>query len=179
MKTKVLTISGVTAGGKTTLIQALAKKHPEGKILSFDDYSIDALPGAPSFNYFKKEPVPAINQYDLTLLMKDFNELYSKVPYLLIDFPFGKCHDTLTPFIDWSIYLKIPFDVALARQIQRDYQKETDVQVILDWCQTYDTFVHPLVTLHEKVVAPSVDQVIDGQLPLAEKLQLVQSFFNK
>lgn len=178
MKTKVLTISGVTAGGKTTLIQALAKKHPEARILSFDDYRIDALPSAPSFDYFKEEPIPAIQQYDLTLLMADFHLLYGKVPYFLIDFPFGKCHDTLTPSIDWAVFLQTPFDLALARQIQRDYKKEANPQVILDWCHTYATFVQPLIILHEKIVYPSVDQVIDGEIPLTDKIQQLQAFFN-
>lgn len=178
MKTKVLTISGVTAGGKTTLIQALAETYPQAKILSFDDYSIDALPSAPSFDYFKEEPLLAIQQYDLDLLMADFAKLYEKVPFLLIDFPFGKCHQSLSPWIDWAVYLKTPFDVAFARQIQRDFRDEADSQVILDWCQTYDSFVHPLVVLHEAIVCPSVDQVIDGQIPLAKKIEELQDFFN-
>ena len=45
MQTKVLTISGITAGGKTTLSRALLNLQPEIKIIAFDDYSIDALPG--------------------------------------------------------------------------------------------------------------------------------------
>lgn len=156
----------------------LAEKYPEASILSFDDYSIDALSSAPSFDYFKEEPISAIQQYDLTLLMNDFNQFYRKVPYLLIDFPFGKCHETLNPFIDWAVYLKTPFDLAFARQIQRDYQHETEAKIILDWCHTYDTFVQPLVVLHEAVVCPSVDQVINGEISLIEKMQQIQRFFN-
>ena len=45
MQTKVLTISGITAGGKTTLSRALLNLQPEIKIIAFDDYSINALPG--------------------------------------------------------------------------------------------------------------------------------------
>lgn len=86
MQTKVLTISGITAGGKTTLSRALLNLQPEIKIIAFDDYSIDALPGAPSFDFFKENPLAAINQYDLSALINDFDHAYGKFPLILLDF---------------------------------------------------------------------------------------------
>ncbi|MDV7686766.1 nucleoside/nucleotide kinase family protein [Oenococcus oeni] len=47
---KVIVISGLTAGGKTALIKALAQKLTNSKIISFDDYDIDQLPSAPSLS---------------------------------------------------------------------------------------------------------------------------------
>lgn len=162
MQTKVITISSITAGGKSTLIRTLLELLPETKIISFDDYSIDALPSAPSFDFFLKEPLAAINQYDLTLLMNDFISFYGKVPLILIDFPFGRTHQTLDSLIDQAIYLQTPFDIALARYIKREYHQHSEPQAIFDWCQTYIEFVQPLVALHEKVVLPSCDLILDG-----------------
>lgn len=45
---KVIVVSGVTASGKTTLVRELSRLV-DGSVISFDDYSIDALPSAPSF----------------------------------------------------------------------------------------------------------------------------------
>ncbi|MFC5974460.1 hypothetical protein [Carnobacterium antarcticum] len=44
VKSFVVVVSGVTAGGKTTLINELHKEFIDSKVISFDDYSIDALP---------------------------------------------------------------------------------------------------------------------------------------
>lgn len=116
----------MTAGGKTTLSRALLKLNPDTIIISFDDYSIDALPSAPSFDFFKENPLVAINQYDLSALMNDF-------------------------------------------------KPQSNPQEIFDWCQTYIQFVHPLVALHEKIVLPSCDLVLDGTKPPEQNaLQLLQ-----
>ncbi len=55
LKTKVIVISGVTASGKTTLINALSDTVENAYVLSFDDYSIDALPSAPSHAFLLKK----------------------------------------------------------------------------------------------------------------------------
>lgn len=179
METKVLTISGITAGGKTTLSRSLLNLQPEIKIISFDDYSIDALPSAPSFDLFKENPLAAINQYDLSALMNDFNHVYGKFSLILIDFPFGRIHQTLNPFIDQACYVQTPFDIAFTRYIQREYTPQSSAQEIFDWCQTYIQFVHPLVALHEKIVLPSCDLVLDGTKPPKQNalhlLQLIQT----
>ena len=60
-KGKVIVVSGVTASGKTTLVRELSRLA-DGIVISFDDYSIDALPSAPSFDYFLQDPRAAINQ---------------------------------------------------------------------------------------------------------------------
>lgn len=58
-KSCVVVVSGVTAGGKTTLINELHKEFTDSKVISFDDYSIDALPSAPSIETPVQE---AVNQ---------------------------------------------------------------------------------------------------------------------
>ena len=165
----------MTAGAKTTLSRALLKLNPDTIIISFDDYSIDALPSAPSFDFFKENPLVAINQYDLSNLMDDFHHAYGKFPLIIIDFPFGRTHQTLNPFIDQACYVQTPFDIALARYIQREFTPQSNPQEIFDWCQTYIQFVHPLVALHEKIVLPSCDLFLDGTKPPEQNaLQLLQ-----
>lgn len=55
-KARVIVVSGVTASEKTTFIQKVANLCPGTAVLSFDDYSIDALPSAPSSEALLKEP---------------------------------------------------------------------------------------------------------------------------
>ena len=47
-RAKIIVISGVTAGGKTSLINEINRRVKNCYHLSFDDYSFDALPSAPS-----------------------------------------------------------------------------------------------------------------------------------
>lgn len=80
-KGKVIVVSGVTASGKTTLVRELSRLA-DGIVISFDDYSIDALPPAPSFDYFLQDPRAAINQYDISLLLKDLKRAMLLYPII-------------------------------------------------------------------------------------------------
>jgi len=164
----VVVISGVTGSGKTTLINALNKKL-NSFVISFDNYSIDALPSAPPIDTPVKD---AVNQYDISALMADLKKVNNHYPFILIDFPFGYKNKTLKPFIDKVIYIKTPLDICLARQIIRDYQdKSTDE--IMSWMRTYLDFARPIFVDHEQFVSNDADLVMDGTLSLNEKLNLV------
>ncbi|KRN59874.1 hypothetical protein IV70_GL001369 [Carnobacterium maltaromaticum DSM 20342] len=69
---KVIVVSGITAGGKTSLVKELIENVDNACALSFDDYSIDALPSAPPMELLLEDFKTAVNQYDITQLMDDF-----------------------------------------------------------------------------------------------------------
>ena len=173
LKSYVIVISGVTASGKTTLIQELSHKLPDCSLISFDDYSIDALPSAPPIDTPIQE---AVNQYDISMLMDDFLKVYNKYHFVLVDFPFGYKHDTLKPYIDKVIYIKTPLDVCFARQILRDYTNK-DGEQIRDWVKTYLNFARPIFVNHDKYISSDADLVIDGLLPLDKKVGLILNEF--
>lgn len=173
LKSYVIVISGVTASGKTTLIQALNHKLTDSTVISFDDYSIDALPSAPTIDAPIQE---AVNQYDISLLMDDFLKIYNKHHFTLVDFPFGYKHDTLKPYIDKVIYVKTPLDVCFARQILRDYTNK-DGEQIRDWAKTYLDFARPIFVNHSKYISSDADLVVDGLLPLDKKIKLILNEF--
>ncbi|WP_142954258.1 nucleoside/nucleotide kinase family protein [Enterococcus faecalis] len=172
LKTKVIVISGVTAIGKTTLINALSDTVENAYVLSFDDYSIDALPSAPSHAFLLKNFNVAVNLFDITQLMKDFFSVNAqgKFNYIFIDFPFGYLHDDLKPFIDIVIYLKTPLDVCFARQVIRDYSYSQG-ESIIKWAHNYLNNVRPLFIEHEKNVSASSDYLLDGTHSVDEQIQ--------
>ena len=102
-KARVIVVSGVTASGKTTFIQKVANLCPGTAVLSFDDYSIDALPSAPSSEALLNEPYEAINQFDIQPLINDLKQIIHHCALILIDFPFGYVHQQLAPAIDKAI----------------------------------------------------------------------------
>lgn len=169
LKSYVIVISGVTASGKTTLIQKLNHKLLNSTVISFDDYSIDTLPSAPPIDTPIQE---AVNQYDISMLMDDFFKVYNRYHFVLVDFPFGYKHDALKPYIDTVIYVKTPLDVCLARQILRDYTDKNGEQ-IRDWTKTYLDFARPIFINHDKFISSDADLIIDGLLPLDKKVGLI------
>ncbi|MDF7639890.1 adenylylsulfate kinase [Lactobacillus sp. ESL0791] len=171
MKSKVIVVSGVTASGKTTLVKCLHQNYSDSKIISFDNYDIDQLPTTPSIDVPLKE---AVNQYDITALMKDLRKIYGTVPLILVDFPFGYQHQILRPLIDRVVYLKTPLDVAFARQIIRD-DADKSVEEIISWAKTYLRIARPYFVANQEYIAENADLVLDGTLPLAEMVEKVQA----
>ncbi|WP_191987367.1 nucleoside/nucleotide kinase family protein [Companilactobacillus jidongensis] len=175
MKSKVIVVSGVTAGGKTTLINAIKKQLNNCSIVSFDDYSIDALPSAPDIFTPVKETV---NQYDISDLLDDLKEKLDKFEYILVDFPFAKRHKNLNPYIDLSIYINTPLDIALARGILRDYSDGENISAVFDWLNIYLDKARPVFVDFQDYVMNSADLVIDGSLELDKKLEIAESKIN-
>ncbi|WP_313470317.1 adenylyl-sulfate kinase [Carnobacterium sp.] len=169
-KSFVVVVSGVTAGGKTTLINELHKEFIDSKVISFDDYSIDALPSAPPIETPVQE---AVNQYDLSPLMKDFLSAKDTFSFIFIDFPFGYKHTMLEPYITKTVYVKTPLDIVFARLIVRDYYNKS-AEEILNWAQLYLDSARPIFIDHEHFVSEDADLILDGTLPLVEQLKLVK-----
>lgn len=167
-KAKVIVVSGVTASGKTTFIQKAANLQPNTAVLSFDDYSIDALPSAPSFEEVLREPYEAINQFDIQPLITDLQQIIQHYALILIDFPFGYVHQQLAPAIDKVIYLKTPLDVVLGRLIVRDFYQQPEE--IINWVNGYLDAARPLFVMHEEIVSPQADYIRDGMLGLQDQM---------
>ncbi|WP_207940562.1 hypothetical protein DOK78_001930 [Enterococcus sp. DIV2402] len=166
---KVLVFSSITGGGKTTLIQKLAVRIENCVVISFDDYSIDALPSAPPLD----TPIEdAINQYELQQLMDDFLNIPDETEIVLIDFPFGNRHEVLAPYIDTTFYIQTPLDIALARQILRDFSAKTQKE-ILEWAATYLNFARPIFVNHEAYVSETADIILEGTASIEDNVQIV------
>ena len=174
-KSQVIVVRGVTASGKTTLINELHKEIPISIIISFDDYSIDQLDTAPQFGDILDDAKLYVNQYDISLMMTDFFVSYNKVPVILIDFPFGYQHMVLRPYIDKVVYIKTPLDIVFARQLVRDYQEKT-TEEITKWANDYLSIVRPIFMAHQEVVSSNIDLLLDGELPLNQQIFKVKQF---
>lgn len=169
---KVIVFSSITAGGKTTLIHQLSTMLDNSVVISFDDYNIDALPSAPSLD----TPIEiAVNQYDIHQLVNDLLAAIAKKAFILVDFPFGNRYGSLSPYIDTTIYIKTPLDIAFSRIILRDFANKTQ-QEILEWSETYLTFARPIFVNHDNYVSETADLLLDGSLSVSDNIQKVLKF---
>lgn len=133
-----IAISAVTAGGKTTTVNMLAKVLPNARTLHFDDYNFEG----------------------------EVNDFYRWV-LDGADYPFAYCHKTIKDYIDKAFFINTPLDVALARRILRDMKNATadEIRKDLDIYLKYARIAY--VQMHKDII-PSSDYVIDGMLRTEE-----------
>lgn len=165
MKSKIVAFSGVTAGGKTSLVEALQVKIPNSFTLHFDDYDI---PNDPDYFEWMETGEDYYNLYDLKNLEQAIKKYKNTYDILLLDYPFSYLNNQIFPYIDYSIYIETPLDLAFARQLVRDY-KNSSAKEILNWAQFYAEKARVLFVKSEEEVKPNADFVLDGTLTIEEK----------
>ena len=112
----VISVAAQSGGGKTTIVTALKQRLPKSAVLYWDDYGDEVDPDCDINdvrNYNEWNTMPMVN--DIVRLL---NEQYD---YIVLDYPFGYLNDCMSKYIDLSIFIDTPLDVALARRVRRDY----------------------------------------------------------
>jgi uridine kinase len=175
MINKVVTIavSGVTAGGKTTIINELKKKIKSAKSLHFDDYDLEGevenfhqwvINGA-DYNVWNLEPL----KEDI-LKFKEDNE----VQYILLDYPFAYKNDLIKPFIDCAIFIDTPLDIAMARRVLRDMYNATGDEIRGD-IKFYLKYARIAYEEMLNTILPNSDYVVDGSMQLDEIIEQIMN----
>lgn len=166
---KIIVISGLTAGGKTTLVNSLARELKNSKIISFDNYDIDQLLSAPPLN---KPLSQTINLYDIQNIISAVNSARYKYDYILVDYPFGNRHELFNRLIDLTIYIKTPLDILLARRILRDFSNK-DISTVNNYLNVYLKTIRQVLIENENFIVDTADLVLAGEAPLATEIEKV------
>lgn len=162
---KVIAIAAVSGGGKTTITKQLLDKLEQSQALYFDDYDFDGPEDICSW----VEQGADYNMWVLTPLIKKLEELLfeDSLQFILLDYPFAYLNKEISPFIDLTIFIDTPLDVAMARRILRDHT-ESPIMEIHDELQNYLSRGRPAYLEMLKSVKPNSDIVIDGSLDTSE-----------
>ena len=171
-KTKIITIAAVSGGGKTTVTERLTHKLMNSKALYFDSYNFDNCPADickwidDGANY---------NEWVLTQLIKDIQHLIrdSNVDDIIVDYPFAYLNSEMRQFIDVTIFIDTPLDIAMARRILRDFKEDAMSEIHND-LKHYITYARKayLEALH--TVKPNSDIVLDGALSIDEIINQIE-----
>ena len=162
----IIVVAGVTAGGKTTTINELKKKIKNSKSLHFDDYDFEGevddfhqwvMDGA-DYNVWNLEPL----KKDILKLIKD-----NEAKYILLDYPFAYKNDLIKPFIDCTIFIDTPLDIAMARRVLRDMHNATGDEIREDM-SFYLKYARIAYEEMLNSILPNSDYVIDGSMQLDE-----------
>lgn len=118
----VISISGVSGGGKITLVNELREHLPSCQCLYFDDYDFEDSPQ----DYIKWVDDGA--DYDLWNLQDFKSDLVSLIDsgchMILLDYPFAYKNSAIAPYIDYAVFVHTPLDVAMARRVLRDIRTQ-------------------------------------------------------
>ncbi len=163
---KTISVAAVTAGGKTTIVNELKKRLRNSQSLHFDNYTFEGE----ADNFFQWVLDGAnYHVWNLTPLEEDILKIKSagKCDYLILDYPFAYCHDTIKPYIDTAFFIDTPLDIALARRILRD-MSNASADEIRDDLEVYLKYARIAFIQMQKDILPSSDYVIDGTLGVKE-----------
>lgn len=165
-KTKIISIAAVSGGGKTTITESLAHELKNSKALYFDRYKFDNCPADickwidDGANY---------DEWVLTPLMNDIQRSIqdSSLDYIIVDYPFAYLNREVGQFIDVTIFIDTPLDIAMARRILRDFKEDT-MSEIHNNLKHYMTHARKAYLEAIHTVKPNSDIVLDGSLSVSE-----------
>lgn len=174
---KIIAIAAVTAGGKTTLVNALKERMPGVRSLHFDDYTFEGE--VENFHQWVLDGAD-YNVWNLEPLEKDILKIRDsgKCEVLLLDYPFAYRNDRIAPYIDKAVFLDTPLDIALARRVLRDMGNATTDEIRADM-EIYLTRARIAYVQMLKDILPSSDDVIDGTLDLEEKIEALMNIIRE
>ncbi|MBP3962682.1 hypothetical protein [Paenibacillus lignilyticus] len=167
----VIAIAAVSGGGKTTLTEQLLERLAHAQALYFDDYDFEE---SPEDICDWVERGADYNEWNLTSFRHDI-ELYlqdAELRYLILDYPFAYLNNDIREFIDLTVFIDTPLDIAVARRILRDYNYRSmdDLRHELAnyLSRGRDAYLEML-----RSVKPNSDIVIDGTQSTTEMVDRI------
>lgn len=156
----VIAISGVSGGGKTTITTLLNEKLNTSKALYFDDYSLDGPEDIREW----VENGSDYNAWNLNPLINDIETLMTQsLEYIVLDYPFAYKHALMSRYIDFTIFIDTPLDIAMARRILRDF-RDSAVEKVLWEMENYLSRGRQAYLEMLQTIKPDSELVIDGSL---------------
>ena len=163
---KIIAVSAVTGGGKTTVVNAMKERLPNSTSLHFDDYTFEGeVEDFAAWNASGAD----VHVWDLSPLRADIERIIRSGAYdfLLLDYPFAYQHRMIKDYLDCCIFIDTPLDIAMARRILRDMQTAS-ADEICNETDAYLKYARAVYVQMQTEHRSAADHVIDGAKPLAE-----------
>jgi len=106
--TKVIAISGITGGGKTTTVTELQKRMPNSRVLSIEDGEYISASEITDLGKWEEDGWD-VSLWNLQLLADDLEKMMQEgFDYIFFDYPFGYMQKQISKFISLSVFLDTP-----------------------------------------------------------------------
>ena len=186
MNTFVVAFAGHSGAGKSTLIEKLSSLTGNANILRIDDYDSSSYPR--SIKWIEDGANP--NEFQTPQFFSDILALKKGKPilhpetkkevkptrYLFIEEPFGRGREAISGLIDFSIYVDIPLEIALARRLLRmsnllsQGNSDITIQEHLLWYLKVGRNFYVAV---ERSARQNCDLIVDGTLSTDELAETI------
>lgn len=168
----VVAVSGPTGAGKSALARALLAELGDAQAIYMDDYE-----------RMTREPLDAVarwaergadfDELSLPRLAEELRRLKEEGAsrYVVFETQFGRAHRATGALIDFSIWIDVPLEVALARKIKAFTaaalgEEPATARERLCWLDGYVAgylgLVRRLLLVQAEKVRPRADLVVDG-----------------
>jgi len=186
MNTFVVAFAGHSGAGKSTLIEKLSSLTGNAKILRIDDYDTSSFP--PSIKWMEDGADP--NEFQtpqffsdiltlkngICILQPETNKEIEPAGFLFIEEPFGRSREAINELIDFSVYIDVPLEIALARRLLRMSnlisQGNSDV-TIEEHLRWYLRAGRNFYIAVERNARKQCDLIVDGMLSTDEIAEIV------
>ena len=188
----VISVAATSGGGSTTIVSALKERLQNSVAIYFDDYGDEVDLPERDVNEWALNSFDC-NEWDTEPIAVDIERLSNKpYDYIILDYPFGYLNDRLGKYIDMSVFIDTPLDVALARRIIRDYtsrSKERDfgladvdevsLKAIDKELRYYLSRSRPSYAVMPEMLKPVSDLIVDGTKTPEEISDEIIEFINQ
>ncbi len=171
----LITISGFSGSGKTSLTDELAANLKDALVMKFDeldslmiwsdDYPEWLAQGA-DYEAFNLERM----RVHVDQAIKE-----SRARCVIFDYPFGRLHSAFRDVIDMAVYVDTPLDIAMARRLLRDLPIDPGVarRHVKEDLQAYLANGRNAYLEMDRQVKPSCDLLVDGTRPIDELVSII------
>lgn len=128
--------------------------------MHFDNYDFKEYPK--DFFQWVKDGAD-YNAWGTEVLAKDIQSLIEEdsIEFLLLDYPFAYKNDKIAPYIDYSIFIDTPLDIAMARRIIRDMKDEL-MDLLISNLKVYMDKGRVAYLEMLNSIRPNSDLIVDG-----------------
>lgn len=183
----VIAVAAPIGGGKTSLVNAISNELTDAVTIHYDSYEKATGESADNLMQwvrdgacFDKLPVPGLAE-DLNRLKTGQaiiepltgKEIKSK-KYIIFEMPLGREYKATAEYIDFLIWVDIPFDLALARKLKEFTHffltENVDLYDRMLWLDnflgSYIGVISNVLEIQRERVAPNADVILDGKKDL-------------
>ncbi len=170
MSAIVVSISGPSGSGKSSLVKAVVKLLPNACSLHFDDYKETTKFPDDLTKWVSEGCNP--NEFVTAKMIEDLQVMRNqKVEdgWVIVEEPFGRGRIAMNGLIDFVVYIDIPLEIAFARTIKRaalNVQENIEISVLLrnitEFVDQYLDVSRDSYAIVNENVKKDCDLIVDG-----------------